>query len=400
MAARFLPKARFDELLAHLRADGFEVIGPTVAAQAIIYAPIQSHRDLPIGWGDWQAPGQYRLERRNDDTWFGFAVGPYSWKQFLYPPRIRLWEAAKTAEGFRVTPTAPERKRRAFLGVRGCELHAIAVQDRTFFRDGQIWDPYYAAARANLFVMAVECTRPAATCFCTSMHTGPDVDPRRLPLPRVVPSEGPDELVDWILTELADGFVVRAESQAGAALADALQLGPATEGQVDEAQAAVRAAAQRIQRQLDTDRLYERLQACPEHSRWDEVATRCLGCTNCTMVCPTCFCMSVEEVTDLSLETTARERVWDSCFNPDFAAVHGGNHRASLRGRYRQWLTHKFSTWIDQFEVTGCVGCGRCITWCPVGIDVTEELAALRRDSGEAAPPPAPVQAGGDLVGQ
>lgn len=397
MAARFLPKSRFDELLAHLRADGFEVIGPTVAAQAIIYAPIQSHRDLPIGWGDWQAPGQYRLERRNEDTWFGFAVGPYSWKQFLYPPRIRLWEASKTAEGFRVTPTLPERKRRAFLGVRGCELHAIAVQDRTFFRDGQIWDPHYAEARANLFILAVECTHPAATCFCTSMQTGPAVDPRRLPLPQVSPSEAPAELVDWILTESAEGFVVRTESRAGAALADAMQLGSATPSQVDQAQAAVHASAQRIQRQVDTERLHEHLQACPDHPRWDEVATRCLGCTNCTMVCPTCFCMSVEEVTNLSLATTARERVWDSCFNPDFAAVHGGNHRASLRGRYRQWLTHKFSTWIDQFGVTGCVGCGRCITWCPVGIDVTEELTALRQGTGDTAI--TPVRAGGDRRG-
>ena len=108
---------------------------------------------------------------------------------------------------------------------------------------------------------------------------------------------------------------------------------------------------------------------------------RCLACANCTMVCPTCFCNSVQDVTDLSVQESSRVRSWDSCFNPDFAQVHGGNYRSSVKGRYRQWLTHKFSSWFDQFDVSGCVGCGRCITWCPVGIDVTEEIAAIRQSS-------------------
>lgn len=386
MAASFLPKSRFDELLCHLHGAGFEVIGPTIAAQAIIYAPIQSHRDLPIGWGDQQEPGHYRLIRRDDDWWFGFAVGPYSWKQFLYPPRLRLFETRKTGDQFTVSTPAPAVRRRAFLGVRGCELHAIAVQDRTFFRDGQVWDPLYLEARSRLFVVALECSHPASTCFCTSMATGPQVDPRRLPLPQAPPPGVPSSLVDWVMTELPDGFVVRSESASGAAVAEALSLPPATPEQVAAARQRIEAAAQSIHRRVETADLHDHLQRNQEHPRWSHVAERCLGCTNCTMACPTCFCMSVEEVTDLTLEVSARERVWDSCFNPEFAAVHGGNARPSMRGRYRQWLTHKFSSWFDQFDVSGCVGCGRCITWCPVGIDVTEELAALRTATGTPAP--------------
>ena len=128
----------------------------------------------------------------------------------------------------------------------------------------------------------------------------------------------------------------------------------------------------------DTFELKELLYANAESPIWDAVAERCLSCTNCTAVCPTCFCTSVEDVTDLSGDVAGRERVWDSCFNADFSYIHGGTVRGSTRSRYRQWMTHKLGSWIDQFGMSGCVGCGRCITWCPAAIDITEEAAALR----------------------
>jgi Fe-S-cluster-containing hydrogenase component 2 len=135
-------------------------------------------------------------------------------------------------------------------------------------------------------------------------------------------------------------------------------------------------------RTVDVTDIRNLLHRNQEHPRWDDVAERCLACTNCTLVCPTCFCSSVEDVTDLSFENAERIRRWDSCFNPEFASVHGGNFRPTIRGRYRQWLTHKFASWFDQFDVSGCVGCGRCITWCPVGIDVTEEITAILATDG------------------
>ncbi|MBF0393567.1 MAG: 4Fe-4S dicluster domain-containing protein, partial [Alphaproteobacteria bacterium] len=115
-----------------------------------------------------------------------------------------------------------------------------------------------------------------------------------------------------------------------------------------------------------------------EHPRWDEVAKRCLTCGNCTMVCPTCFCTTVDDVTDLGGTRTERVRSWDSCFTLDFSYIHGGSVRNEGSSRYRQWITHKLSSWHDQFGSSGCVGCGRCITWCPVGIDITEEVGAIR----------------------
>ena len=122
-----------------------------------------------------------------------------------------------------------------------------------------------------------------------------------------------------------------------------------------------------------------------EHPFWDDVGARCLACGNCTMVCPTCFCVTVEDSTDLAGDVAERRRRMDSCFSTAFTYVYGGSTRTSTRARYRQWLTHKLAGWVDQFGAVGCVGCGRCITWCPVGIDLTAEVASLRAQSQEMA---------------
>jgi ferredoxin len=185
---------------------------------------------------------------------------------------------------------------------------------------------------------------------------------------------------DLALTELLDGehrFLVEAGSERGLEVLAEIPSRPAQAADVEAASASTESAARRMGRELDTHDLLGLLRSNLEHPRWDEVAERCLTCGNCTLVCPTCFCSSVDDETDLSGDA-ARWRVWDSCFSVDYAYVHGGSVRPSGRARYRQWLTHKLGTWHEQFGTSGCVGCGRCITWCPVGIDITEEVAAIR----------------------
>jgi sulfhydrogenase subunit beta (sulfur reductase) len=400
-----LPKLRFDDLICLLLNDGFEVIGPRIEQQAIVYGPVQSAADLPVGWTDLQAPGSYRLEKRQDDAYFGYAVGPHSWKKYLFPPTLRLWQARRTETGFEVDDAMPDSPPRALLGVRSCELHAMAVQDKVFLdRAGEFTDPFYARARDRLFLVAVECEHPGGTCFCSSMGTGPGIpaEPRvandrkehddvnvstpsaRRSLPLAHQTEAPSRVFfDLALTELDHGFVVRAGSLPGRDLISRLGLAAASTHEVDEGRRRVEAAAGTMGRSLDVTDIRNLLHRNQEHPRWDNVASRCLSCTNCTLVCPTCFCSSVEDVTDLSQQNAERVRHWDSCFNPEFAHVHGGDFRPSIRGRYRQWLTHKFASWFDQFDVSGCVGCGRCITWCPVGIDVTEEITAIRATDGQ-----------------
>ena len=355
----------FDKLLCELRARGYTTLGPTVRDGAMVYDEIETAAALPVDWTDDQKPGQYRLAKRGDGSLFGFAVGPHSWKKYLHPSRLRLWRAERRGKGFEVLDDPDAVPKLALIGVRACELSAIGIFDKVMTGSGQI-DSHYASRRQDLFIVALQCSVAGGNCFCVSMQTGPRA------------AGG----FDLALTELVDGerheFVLEIGSTGGADLVRRLGFDAASELQMRAADATVERTATNIGKSLDTHGIRDLLQRNPEHPRWAQVAGRCLGCANCTMVCPTCFCTDVEDVTDLAGDHAERVRVWDSCFNVPFSHIHGGNVRSSLQARYRQWLTHKLSSWIDQFGTSGCVGCGRCITWCPAGIDITEEVRAIR----------------------
>jgi sulfhydrogenase subunit beta (sulfur reductase) len=362
------------KLIEALVRKGCEVIGPTLRDGAIVYDKVQSVEDLPAGWTDEQEPGRYRLKRREDDALFGYAVGPQSWKSYLHPADVRLWSAERQGGTFRIlnNEAKPERPR-AFLGARACELAAIAVQDRVL-RDDKYGDPIYTQRRRGAFIIAVQCTQAASTCFCASMGTGPQV------------SDGFDLVLTELLGPNAHRFLVAAGSDRGAEILAELEAVAATEEDRQEAGGRVEAAARQQVRSIDNTGIKELLYENFEHPRWDNVASRCLTCANCTMVCPTCFCTSVEDVTDITGDHAERWRRWDSCFTQSFSYIHGGSVRTSAKARYRQWMTHKLASWIDQFGSSGCVGCGRCITWCPVGIDITEEVRAIREGGKNGNP--------------
>ena len=353
------------QLLDVLKGQGYLVVGPTVRDNAIVYDRLESAEQLPIGWRDVQDGGKYRLEQRDDEARFGYAVGPHSWKKFLFPPQLVLWRGKKTLEGFQITQPPPETPKYAFIGVRSCELHAIAVQDRVF-NGGPYTDPYYKVARDGIFVVAVNCAQAGGTCFCVSMNTGPKS------------TFGYDLALTEVIGDDQHYFVVEVGTEEGSAVLEQVQHRQATAEEEASAEEVVQATAQQMGRAMETSDIKELLYRNYDNPRWDNVADRCLTCANCTMVCPTCFCNTVEDSTDLTGQETQRTRRWDSCFTMDFSYIHGGSVRSSTRSRYRQWMTHKLATWIDQFGTSGCVGCGRCITWCPVGIDITEEVRAIR----------------------
>jgi NAD(P)H-flavin reductase/NAD-dependent dihydropyrimidine dehydrogenase PreA subunit len=372
--AWFLPRADLQSLLDVLRADGRRLIGPTVRDHAIVNDEIEDVAELPAGVGDEQGPGRYRLVKRGDRRVFGHVVGPTSWKQFTYPPRVRT-TAARYGDDLQTVefrPIVPEVPKVAFLGVRACELAALRVHDRVFL-GGPFVETDYQLRRRAAVVVAVQCTTSASTCFCTAMKTGPEV------------KAGAGH--DLALTELDDGFVLEAGTPTGSEILARL---PVTAATMDQAVAAVQAVAAnrtRIGMPLQTAGLRDRLLAQMDHPRWAEVGSRCISCGNCTSVCPTCFCTSVERVTDLAAKEAVSERVWDSCFSPGFTKVVGGDARPQTKHRYRQWLTHKFASWWDQFGSSGCTGCGRCVTFCPVGIDVREELEAIAPATPKPTPP-------------
>jgi len=374
MAYGVIDGAGLHHLVGELRRRGYRVVGPTLRDNAIVLDEIAGAEELPHGWGVDVAPGSYRLRARDDRAAFGHSAGPQSWKQFLHPPRQRVWSSDESCDDEPVP-------RYAFLGVRACDLAAIGVLDRVL-AGGAHPDSAYTARRDGVFVVAVNCTEPGGLCFCASMNTGPgcrndSADGAALP-PRY----------DLALTERVDGrevsYLVEVGTEAGAQVLDATPHRPAEPGERQAAADEIAAAATHMGRSMPATDLRQLLIDSRQSPHWDEVASRCLTCGNCTMVCPTCFCTSTAEVTDLSGEHAERWMEWASCFELDFTFIHDGPVRRSGESRYRHWLTHKLSSWHDQFGSSGCVGCGRCIAWCPTGIDITEEMAVFAAERGES----------------
>lgn len=355
--------AGLSALIDELRRRGLLVVGPVLRGQAIVLDELETGDDLPRGWGVDAAPGSYRLRRRDDAAAFGHSAGPQSWKQFLHPQRQRVWAGSRDGSspaGDEVTP------RYAFFGVRGCDLAAIGTLDRVLI-GGEHPDGTYARRRTGAFLVAVNCTEPGGLCFCSSMGTGPGCAPGR---------------ADLLLTERVDGpaavsYLVETGTAEGAEVMAAVPGRAAHTAERAAAADAVAAAGTRMGRAMPDGDLRGLLIESRDSPHWADVASRCLTCGNCTMVCPTCFCTSTSDVTDLTGEHAERWSEWASCFELDFTFIHDGPVRQSGPSRYRHWLTHKLSSWHDQFGSSGCVGCGRCIAWCPTGIDITEEMATL-----------------------
>jgi sulfhydrogenase subunit beta (sulfur reductase) len=357
----------FPTLIGALQESGYTVVGPTVGETAIVYDEIRVVDDLPIGIGESQDAGSYELVQRQDDALFAYTVGPTTWKKYLFPPYETLLSITSEDGTLRFRSVESKPPRYAFLGIRPCELSAISIQDSVFISPSAT-DPHYASTRSAVFTIAVNCAVAGGTCFCTSMGTGPRV------------TSG----YDLVLTEVIDRdtheFIIESGSPAGESVLEMLEGRAATDSDSAVVDSIVADTERHMGRSMKTEDVYDVLTSNQQSEHWDDVALRCLSCTNCTLVCPTCFCSTMEDVSDLK-GTATRQRRWDSCFTMDFTNLHQHSVRSTTATQYRQWITHKLAYWQDQFDVIGCVGCGRCITWCPAGIDITDEVRKLRTES-------------------
>jgi len=361
-----IQKPAFNSILSRLKEDGYLTVGPRIKNETLVYESIESLDDLPQGYVTDQQPGRFRLLQEHHNNYFDAIPGAHSWKQFLFPSRAELFAMHKNGNGWEKTPAETEVPKYAFIGVRACELAAILIQDSIFMRS-DFSDPIYRARRERAVIISVNCSQPAGTCFCVSMDTGPQVN----------------KGFDLNITELDDVFVLNIGSEIARRLLTDIPFEHASGFVLTNVENKIGQAKQQMTRRLNTQDLPELILDHLDHPYWDTVGKRCLSCANCTLVCPTCFCWDTVDEMSLDGKSTRRERVWDSCFNPGYSYVVGGNTRPTISSRYRQWLSHKLGTWKQQFGTFGCVGCGRCITWCPAEIDLTAEIAKLRDEASQ-----------------
>jgi ferredoxin len=359
------------KLFQYFGKQGIENIGPVLRDGVIMLDTLYAFEDMPSGYVESLGKGSYSLEKSEDDSaLFQHTLGPQSFKKFLNPLKRKLWTASKKDGRFEIHQNNEKPKNRAFWGVRSCDLSAFAILDKVFIND-RYSNVTYRENRNHSWIIAVNCLFPSANCFCHSMQTGPRS------------REG----FDFALTELeeADQYIYVCETGSVRAkeLAHTLGFDKASSSLIATVDQRTEEVAQSMSRTFDPEETAALLKEKLEHQEWGEVAQRCLSCANCTMVCPTCFCSTTEDITDITGEHTERWLRWDSCFTSDFSFIHGGVIRNSTKSRYRQWLTHKLSSWYDQYGSAGCVGCGRCITWCPVGIDLVEEVEKLKNHEME-----------------
>lgn len=368
-----MTQAGIAALFEVLRRRGLEVIGPKVRDGAIVLDVLESFEDLASGWVDEQGPAHYRLHP-DGESLFQYVVGPQSWKKYLHPPEVRLLKITKADGHLAVEQEDPPARKYAFFGMRACEIAALAALDRVLAGDAYE-DLVYKRRRADIFIVAVNCTRAAPTCFCGSMNTGPRAEWG----------------FDICLTELAEDrkFLVETGSERGERklnqVFQQVEKQEAAPEECDLAGLRLQQVAAGLVRKVDTQGLRDLLYDNLDHPQWEKAGRRCLACGNCTMVCPTCFCTSVEDSSAVDGQSTERWRRQDSCFSQQYSFIHGGSVRQSVKARYRQWVTHKMASWVDQFGTLGCVGCGRCITWCPAGIDITAEVAGISVPAAPAA---------------
>ena len=285
-------------------------------------------------------------------------------RQFIYPSHQTLFQIDRKTCSYQ-TPSSESINQRLIFAVHPCDMHAISVLDRIFL--GDVKDSYYSQLREKTLTVVLNCNQACDKGFCLSMGAGPFLQLK--------------DGFDLVLTAMQDDYLVESGSEKAEALVNmAGNLRKVKEKDLAEKKNIKTRAEQSFTKQLDTKGLPELLMNNLDHPVYERTAeARCLGCTNCTMVCPTCYCYNIKDDTSYDLKSTTRKRYWDSCQELNFARVHEGNFRSSRQARLRQFVIHKLATWVEQYGCFGCVGCGRCMTWCPTKIDLTDMAKEIQQ---------------------
>ncbi|MBT4835845.1 MAG: 4Fe-4S dicluster domain-containing protein [Methylococcales bacterium] len=363
----FLPRARLNDLFQSLLDHGYRIMAPVVRDDSILYQQINSADALPHGIIDDRHNGSYQIAQAKTPRCFAWSNPQQSLKSFVFSPVEILWKSFYKDNELVFQAIKAEAQPTVIFGVKGCDIAGLQLLDQHFYHK-KTPDTHYQQRRDNLILFGINCFRSGSQCFCTNTGDGPNISS---------PS-------DCIMSELDEGYIIHHVNSPLTEIIDTLQLKLATTAQQQQATYESSQAALSQQQKLPeitANSVFEQW----SHPVWNDIADTCLGCGNCTTVCPSCFCHQESSDVSIDLTESSQTRSWDSCFTTQHSYLHGFYIRPERSQRYRQWLSHKFSGWQSQFGRIGCTGCGRCATYCPVGIDPTQVLQTLFKRRGEPA---------------
>ena len=282
-------------------------------------------------------------------------------KDFFFPQTENMMEFKVEGKTIEVIDTRSETEDFVVFGVRACDARSFTILDKVFLADPV--DTFYANRRAHGTIVTLACTRPTETCFCSAF----DIDPAN--------PEG--DVAAW-MTE--SDLYLTALTEKGTALLDSIStlLEDSDEAAVEAQKKTTGEIMARLPLQnlpLDSfkpEKMLEFFNA-PE---WKSLSESCLGCGTCTFVCPTCQCYDIKDFN--TGHGVKRFRCWDSCMYSDFTKMAHGNSRLSQVERFRQRFMHKLVYFpANNNGEFGCVGCGRCLSKCPISMNIVKVMKTL-----------------------
>jgi sulfhydrogenase subunit beta (sulfur reductase) len=343
---RVMKKDRLEGFLESLLKDN-NVFGPVRKGNMLLFEQIESVHNIALEPGNTMN----------------------SAKDALFPQTERLFAYRHGESGVQIDGPSVEEKGLVLFGVRPCDARGIVLLDKVF--GGPLQDPYYVEKRARTVVIGMACATPDPKCFCIALGGGP------------CSTEGSDLL----LLDLGDRYLVKAESPKGIALLQDRAFEKADKETHTRADLVEKKAEESMNKavlgKLDVgEALEKRLETLFNDPIWDDITESCLGCGICTYLCPTCHCFDILD--EAGQSTGERIRIWDSCqFSLFTHQASGVNPRPSAKERFRQRIMHKLCYLPQNGNLAGCVGCGRCVTECPVNLDIREVIQKISAREAE-----------------
>ncbi len=364
MYSAFLSRNNFQSLIDYLVEQDYSVIAPTIKQDAIHYQPIHHIDEMVCSYHEQSSAGSYQLVKDQSGKYFNWSNGVSCLKPWFFKPHETLWQLNLNKTPPQYQAIIPKEQKKAFIGVRACDLAALQLQDQHFLQDKYLHQQYHANRQQSIFI-AVHCAAPSTNCFCTSTEDGPEC------------SQG----FDIVMTELESGFILQGENTFSQKLIDHLPVETVSKQSWQEQDDILKRAKQKIQRAFNPEKVAKKLQQRLHDNIWQDIAEKCLACGNCTLVCPSCFCSKQGDEMPLAGNKVEHIQYWDSCFSEQHSYLGGIVIHQNIADRYKQWINHKLNWWFEQYGRSGCVGCGRCISWCPTGIDFFQQARALTENA-------------------